>query len=672
MLLGSCGGKLKRPENATCLAFERPSSKAGFEVEQRFSGVGFDDAVALEWPPGTEGFWYVAEQGGRILRFADDEAASSAEVVLDLTGSELDTSTNETGLLGMAFHPNFADNGFLYLNYVADSDGLETRISRFTSSDGGASFDVGSELSVYTVEQPFWNHNAGGLGFGPDGMLYFGLGDGGSGGDPQGNGQNPFTPLAAMLRLDVDGGSPYAIPPDNPWADGVDALPEVYAIGLRNPWRFTFDPATGDLWLGDVGQDEWEEVSRIESGGNYGWNTTEGEKCFSPSSGCDKSGLVPPMAVYPTSSGGSVIGGLVYRGSAIPHLVGTYLYADYYSGDVSRILFDDLTGESEGKVAVTIAAELTHWTYGPDGEAWMIAHNGKIYTLVAKGSAPEVTLPALLSETGCVDPDDPTQPGEALIAYDVAHPLWSDGASKARWLALPDGTTIDDVSGDLDLPIGSVLVKEFTVDGHRIETRLMVRHEDGGWGGYVYAWRDDESDADLLPAGALLNQGTWLAPSRSDCSRCHTEAAGGSLGLEVAQLGEQIDDFVKMDLMAEAEVDEDPLVGPDAGDLDAAMRSYLHVNCSNCHRPDGGARTDLDFRREATRVELGLCEDPKHGDLGVDGAQVISPGKSAESLMYLRMSRRDANQMPPIGSLQVDDAAVARMAQWIDGLSGCE
>jgi glucose/arabinose dehydrogenase len=273
---------------------------------------------------------FVVEKAGRIVMLRDGQPA--ADPFLDIS-DRVGSSSSEQGLLSVAFHPQFAQNGRLFVDYTDHSG--DTVISRFQAK--GDSADPDSEKVLLKIDQPFPNHNGGLVLFGPDGYLYIGMGDGGSGGDPQGNGQNRKSLLGKLLRLDVDNGDPYAIPSDNPWPSGDEARPEIWAYGLRNPWRFSFDRTTSDLYIADVGQNQYEEIDRQPAGSrggeNYGWNTIEGKHCFRGSS-CDSAGLVAPIAEYDHSLGCSITGGYVYRGAAFPRLQSLYFYGDYCSGRI--------------------------------------------------------------------------------------------------------------------------------------------------------------------------------------------------------------------------------------------------------------------------------------------------------------------------------------------------
>jgi glucose/arabinose dehydrogenase len=276
--------------------------------------------------------FFILEQPGRIR--VVQEGALLEEPFLDIT-ERVGNDATEQGLLGLAFHPNYTENSFFYVNYT-NNDG-HTTISRFSVSGDPNVADSESESLVLFVEQPAGNHNGGHLVFGPDGYLWIGLGDGGASGDRFQNAQNPGTLLGSMLRIDVDGAEPYGVPADNPFVDDPNARSEVWATGLRNPWRYSFDSETGDLYIADVGQGEWEEISVARAGStggeNYGWPITEGSHCYGTDS-CTTDGLVQPVIEYDHSGGNCAItGGYVYRGSASPGLWGAYLYADYCSGN---------------------------------------------------------------------------------------------------------------------------------------------------------------------------------------------------------------------------------------------------------------------------------------------------------------------------------------------------
>ena len=348
------------------------------ELVDAFPNLTLNGMVALAYPDdGTERL-YVALQPGRIMAFANERDVTSAAEFLDIRGRVSDRG-NEEGLLGIAFDPDFAVNGYLYVYYSA-ANPRRSVVSRFYAG-GGAVADADSERVVLEVGQPFSNHNGGQIAFGPDGYLYIGLGDGGSGGDPRGNGQDPGTLLGTILRIDVapvDSEGSYAIPPDNPFADASNvARPEIFAYGLRNPWRFSFDRETGALWAGDVGQNRYEEIDLILPGLNYGWNVMEGFECFA-GSGCDKADLTAPVISYDHSEGCSVSGGYVYRGARLPSLYGAYIYGDFCSGNVWALRHDG-SGVTEHMEIVGGGPSVP--TFGQDqtGEVFLLSFDGTIY-----------------------------------------------------------------------------------------------------------------------------------------------------------------------------------------------------------------------------------------------------------------------------------------------------
>jgi glucose/arabinose dehydrogenase len=317
---------------------------------------------------------FIVEQPGRILIWKNKQLLAAP--FLDIS-DRVGTDGSERGLLGLAFHPFFSQNGFFYVNYT-DKDG-NTHIARFTAQ-GDAANPV-SEKQILFVQQPFPNHNGGALAFGPDGYLYIGLGDGGSAGDPYGNGQSGNTLLGKILRLDVNGGDPYAIPADNAYAVSGVAKKEIWASGLRNPWRFSFDSQTGDLWIGDVGQNLWEEIDFAAAGTpaglNFGWNKMEATH---PYAGSNQAEFIAPVSEYEHGPGCSVTGGVVYRGNVMPVWQGVYLYGDYCSGVIWGLITPPDATQKPVKLFET-GFKIS--TFGVDeaGEVYVADYNGAIYSL---------------------------------------------------------------------------------------------------------------------------------------------------------------------------------------------------------------------------------------------------------------------------------------------------
>lgn len=358
-----------------------PDALTSLELVNAFPQLDFQQPLDLQSPSDGTDRLFVVQQGGVIRVFENEETATETGVFLDIS-SQIDTSSGELGLLGLAFDPDYQTNGYFYVYYTPSAD--ESVLSRFQVSDGNpAQADPGSERVLLRIEQPATNHNGGQLVFGPDGMLYIALGDGGSGGKPS---QELGNLLGKILRIDVrnpEGNDPYSIPEDNPFLDTEGARPEIYAYGLRNPWRMSFDTETGTLWAADVGQNEYEEINVIEAGANYGWNRFEGDECYGGSE-CDTDGLVFPVHTYNHAQGDkSVTGGFVYRGSALPDLVGHYVYADFISGRVWAL--EAIGSNPENTLLEESGLNIASFGTDAQQELYICSFDGNIYRLAQEG-----------------------------------------------------------------------------------------------------------------------------------------------------------------------------------------------------------------------------------------------------------------------------------------------
>ena len=355
---------------------EPPAGTVPVGLQEVASGLAFP--LYLTAPAGDPSRLFIVEKGGAIRIVKDGALLPTPFLNL---AAQVSTG-DEQGLLGLAFDPEYATNGRFVVHYTDVSGNTVVSLFRVTATDADLA-DPASETVVLTAQQPFSNHNGGQILFGPDGMLYIGLGDGGSGGDPGGRGQSLTDLLGSILRVDVRSGTGYTIPPDNPFVGRTDANHEIWSFGLRNPWRFTFDPATGDLYIADVGQNAWEEVDVVPAAGgagrgvNFGWSATEGRHCFADPA-CDLTQYTLPVIEYPHDQGCSISGGFVYRGAAIPDLQGHYFYADYCQGWVRSFRMQD--GE---------AVESQQWpTLAPGGQVPSFGQDatGELYVLNAQGS----------------------------------------------------------------------------------------------------------------------------------------------------------------------------------------------------------------------------------------------------------------------------------------------
>jgi uncharacterized repeat protein (TIGR03806 family) len=674
------------------------SASATYRLVDAFPGVTFSRALYAVQPPDGTPRMFVVEQDGRV-RIVDYPAPSPPAVANERTFLDISAAIsrvgNEEGLLGLAFHPDFATNGKFYVHYSAKYSKAADRrnvLSEWTVSAADPDrANAQSERIVLTTPEPFENHNGGWIAFGPDGKLYVALGDGGSGGDPFGNGQNLGTHLGKILRIDVDGAPPYAVPADNPFVSRAGALPEIWAYGVRNPWRCSFDSATGDLWASDVGQDAFEEVDRIVKGGNYGWNRKEGFADFKPDAAPPADPLVDPLASYDHGAGESITGGYVYRGANVPSLAGAYVYADFISGTMWALRKNPgVVGPPQTKDDVSVEQILgtneSIASFGEDrnGELVVCSFNGRVLSLVAdEVPPPGGPFPATLSETGLFADLAGLVPADGALPYSVRTPLWSDGADKRRFILLPPGTSMTYAAEDaFDLPAGAYVVKTFSVRGRRLETRVILRTA-AGFEASTYRWQDDLSDASLVTQReAVAVEGrdgfqTWTFPSPADCRKCHTDAGGFLLGVTSRQIApvhgtaDLVGRWAARGVLTggvpprSARPVSLPVKG--AGRLEARVRSYLAANCASCHRPgaplDGGA---LDLRAATPLAETGLVgAAPQHGDLGIPGALVVAPGDPSKSVLYQRMRLRGPQQMPSLASALPDTAALKTVRNWI-------
>jgi uncharacterized repeat protein (TIGR03806 family) len=706
------GGLDARPSNTTCLAGDPPSSTVSLSVQRVFASLpNFTQPIAMLQEPGNSARWYVVQKTGSVRVFDNTANVSMTREFINIA-SRLNSNpaslNDERGLLGMAFHPNYPSDPRVYLFYTgsASGGGLVDRVSQFRLAGNGTTLDPATELELFNVADPETNHNGGNIAFGPDGFLYIGIGDGGSGGDPHGaigNGQNLQTLLGKVLRIDVSAASAtttYTIPSTNPYAGnarcnangtGAANCPEIFAYGFRNPWRWSFDRGSGQLWLNDVGQGALEEVDLVVRGGNYGWRCLEGTNNTGDACGPNPSPIAP-VAQYGRTLGYSTTGGVVYRGSAIPALHGRYVFGDFGSGNLWHIA-RDTPATLNLTAAMAIPTGLQIASFGEDtlGEVYIVHLGGTLHRL-AQGSGGGRQIPAQLSQTGCVNATTPAQPASGLIPYAPNAGFFSDNAVKARWLALPDGQRIViNAQNDFEFPNGSVLVKNFSIGTQLVETRLFMRHNNGAWAGYTYEWNAGGTDATRVVGGKTVQLAgqPWQFPSEAQCLQCHSVAAGYTLGLEIGQLNgdfgypapgrtaNQLTTLNAIDTLtpvltqtpAQLPVIPDPFGGAAPG---LRARAYLHTNCANCHRPGGPATGDLDFRYTTALASTNACDiTPTFGNLGLANARIIAPGSAASSVLVARVNRVGTDAMPPLARHQIDTAGVQLLTQWVNGLASC-
>lgn len=703
-----------------------PAPLSAVQTEKAFPNLRFERPTYIGHHEDGSDRLFVLEQNGVVHIFENRRTIAKTTVCLDIS-SKTRRRNNEEGLLALAVHPNVAENGYIYVHYSA-SNPRRGVIARFTLDKETLSIaDPASEVLILEQEQPYGNHNGGALEFGPDGYLYITFGDGGSAGDPKDAGQDLGTWLGKMLRIDVDreqDGKPYALPPDNPYLTWEGAMPEIWALGLRNLWRFSFDRGSGLCIGGDVGQNKWEEINIIHKGCNYGWRVREGAHAYRDSEH-PLPPYIDPILEYGRRDGVSVTGGHVYRGKAVPELTGSYIYGDYGTGNVWALRHDGRKATENELICAVFS--ISSFGEDRDGELYMCSFDKSIYTFkprVARRSDQAKAFPMRLSDTGLFKSLSPLTPVSELIPYDVNVPLWSAHAGKHRWIMLPGEETITfSPDGDYQFPAGTIFVKHFEIEAvegdpssaRPLETRVLLYRPDvNGWEGYTYVWTDDLSDAQLLIGDADKRfavtdadgervDRTWHFPSSSQCMNCHHSSAGYVLGFHTRQLNRdmtyaspagdtvtenQLAALARIGLFSNAPEDiaalpafpswaRNPVSGNEQDDdavvdhalLEAQVRSYLHSNCSFCHNPMGPANAMIDLRAETDIWGMNAVDvDPMHGIRFPDD-KIIKPGAPRESTLYTRMGSTDGGwAMPDIGHTEIDVTALARLARWIRAL----
>jgi uncharacterized repeat protein (TIGR03806 family) len=683
---------------------------AGLRVVRAFPNLSFERPVLMTSAPDTSRRLFVVEQKGKIKVFTQDESARETKTLVDL--SSVLVYGGEMGLLGMAFSPDFARSREFYVSYTADNPRrLEVARLKVSSSDANRA-SLSSRRVVITIPKSNpqnTNHNGGMIAFGPDGYLYVGTGDGGGAGDTPNNSQNPAQLLGKLLRIDVRGQDSYRVPADNPFVGRSGVRPEIWTLGMRNPWRFSFDAATGALWVSDVGQNAWEEINVIKKGRNYGWRIFEANHDFKNPEGlvqsCPEPGSLrcfdKPLFEYKQLEGNrSITGGHVYRGSKIPGLFGRYIYGDYVSGRIwtlnsngSQVLGNDLLGD-----VTPLTQSVSAFGVDNDGELYVISHNGTLGRIESSAGSGNATLPQTLSATGLFERDLSTlRPVAGLEEYKVNASLWSDGALKRRWIGLPaTGKIAFQGRGAFGYPTGTVFVKHFEMQVgpsslKRLETRVLFLHREG-WRGYTYRWNADGRDARLINAreteeltiasNRARTTQTWTYPSRVDCLSCHAASVGFVLGASAPQLNgpgpdgqNQIAAWTAAGVFTDnpgdpARYDAFAEIGDASKPLAQRVRSYLSVNCVQCHSPQGVAPGNIDLRHTTPLESTNLVDvAPTQGDLGIGGARRIRSGDHRRSILWKRMESLDSSiRMPPLASSVQDKVALQTLSDWINGL----
>lgn len=729
---------LRLPNTTITMPLEPPPST--YDVVNAFPGVSFSAPVSMGSPPADTNRLFVVQRNGEIHVITNITAATPGSLLfMDIT-SRVNDDGNEEGLKSIAFHPGYATNGYFYVSYCHTSGGgtKYIRLSRFETQSGNPNAgDAGSELILINEVNNGGFHNIDNIAFGPDGYLYVGIGDEGPQYDGSQNSQRIDKDIwSALLRIDVDkkpgnlepnafpsiptdgGGLAYfSIPADNPFIgatsfNGSSVNPanvhtEFFAVGFRNPWQFSFDPLTGDIWLGDVGNAAWEEIDVVTSGGNYGWgyyegthNAGVGHLPLPPPTGFVHT---PPVWEYPHGGGEfagySVTGGILYRGNVYPDLYGKYLCSDYVSGNIWTI-----TRTATETNVVRIAGEGAVVKFGLDpatDEILMVdIGDGVIRRLVGESST--AGFPQALSQTGFFADLTDLTPSPGVVAYEPNLAFWSDYAIKSRWFVITNLTDTVDYSRDdpWTFPIGMRWVKHFDLEltrgdsntVKRIETRVLTRTPAGAFG-VSYRWNDAQTDAFLvgevgadfsipITDGGITNMQAYHIPSRAECLICHIPGAGHALSFNTRQLnqegelsgqgGNQIDLLEQAGYLTNLTNSVNLLprhVRPDETEfsLEARARSYLAVNCAYCHQMgSGSAPASWDGRPELRLTDAGVVLGQASEDGGDPLNRLVVPGDPGLSIILNRIAVSNGfTRMPPIGSTELDGVSIQLITDWI-------
>ncbi len=724
-----------------------PELAPAFQLVNAFPKAKFDHPTLVAQPPGG-GRFFVAEQGGKIFSLKPTPDATP-ELCFD-PAAELKNLALTPGAVGVestygfVFHPKFAANRQCFVCYTLkakDKPNLAegTRVSRFTMTTAEPPrIEPASEEILFTYLQG--GHNGGDLHFGPDGMLYVSTGDSADPNPPDARktGQDITDLLSSVLRIDIDrkdAGRNYAIPKDNPFVgtliDGKPARGEVWAYGFRNPWRMSFDRANGELWVGDVGWELWELVHKVSRAGNYGWSAVEGRQPVNSGWKLGPTPIEPPVIEIPHTEGASMTGGYVYRGKKYPQLVGKYVFGDWVT---KRIWAAEVKGTElvELKELTPPTVRVVAFGQDADGELYALDYdNGTIHAFMPNDTAASdpAKFPRTLSASRLFADTKSHAVAPGVVKFEINSPQWQDYATSEHFLAAPGTAPVIDYTGKkqiegnvnwnwyrLHFPASTALVKTLSLETtrgdpatrRRVETQVLL-FDGQYWHGYTYAWRDDQSDADLVPAEGSektfavkdpvfaggVRQQTWNFAGRSQCMQCHHSWAEHTLGFNLEQLhrdtdgpdgrvnqltklfdagvlerrakdGKPLPTYTATDLKKERRL-TDPADA--AASLDDRAKGYLHANCGHCHRFGGGGAVDFELHAFADLASKKLVNaKPTRGTFDLPDACVIAPGEPGRSTLYYRMAKFGTGRMPHVGAEFVDEAGVDLIGLWIASL----
>ncbi len=684
-----------------------PEAPLPFVNQRVFEQVKLQNPTEMIRQPKSDR-WVVLQMNGKVVSFSKS-ANHDVNVAMDLKNGGPCFRA-----YGIVFHPEFPAQPYCYLAYSAEKKKADgTRLSRFTVTDPvRLSIDRGSEKVLARWSSV--DHCGGSLHFGPDRNLYFSVGDGQKPNppDPQGTGQDISDLQASIHRIDVDqttGQLPYRIPPDNPFVNVAGARGEVWAFGLRNPWKMAFHPKTGELWTGDVGWEMKEMVYRIDRGANYGWSVLEGTQLIKLNGARHAVPITPPILEYDHTEGRSITGGYFWQSDRIPELKDAYIYGDYVSGKIWGLKHDGKKITWQRELTKT-PIQIICFALDDDGAVLTVGFDGSIHRLArnpTEDNQANTKFPKRLSQTGLFHSVVDQTPSPGVIPYSINAHHWADHTTSEQWFGLVGDTQLGihenniydlgQVAGYFNFPRGSVFAKTVSYQTdmsdpnskRHLETQVLHRL-DLDWRAYNYIWNEDQTDAILQDNVAVyqeleikdpkvvggVRKQTWLHASRDQCMLCHIWRAGSVNGFRVEQLNRQhkdesINQLEKFEATGLVDVKlnrSKPAVSPtdESASISDRARRYLDLNCAHCHMRGGGGSAPFVLQASLPDDKINLIgTESLQGDFGIDHALTVSPGHPSKSTLLYRMAKSGPGKMPKFGTQLVDEKGVKLIHDWI-------
>lgn len=672
-----------------------------YTIERVFSQLELTNPTVLTNAPDSDRL-FITELRGKIYSFPSNPDKKEVDLFYDVNKHHKDI---EPRVYGLTFHPQFKTNRLCYLCYITHREiDNGTRVSRFkvTKTDPPRIIPESEEI-LFTWRSG--GHNGGCLKFGPDGYLYITTGDAGPAfpPDPKKTGQDISDLPASILRIDVDHPGKdklYSIPKDNPFINQKNARPEIWAYGLRNPWKMSFDPKTDHLWVGDVGWELWEMIYRIERGGNYGWSLVEGPQEVHRERPRGPTPILAPTTVHSHTESRSITGGYVYHGDRLKDLQGYYIYGDYVTGKIWGLKMKGDNVISRKELAQT-SLQIIAFGIDNDQELYIVGYDGTIYRMEPnKETQANQKFPKRLSETGLFASVKEHTPAAGVYPYSIKVEPWADYATSERWVALPNLSKIGihkknevwmgRIKDEWAFPKDSVLLKTYSIEmeqgnpasRRRIETQIL--HHDGiTWQGYNYLWNDAQTDAVLLEdegkdhtftitdanAPGKKRIQTWHSASRTECLLCHTTRTGSILGFKPNQINETHLSGIFKEDNKHKKLPTVAALNDTSASLETRARSYLHINCAHCHHRGGGgtAAMEVPIHLPLKRTRM-IDERPTQGTFAMHSARVVASGDPYRSVLYYRMAKLGPGRMPHFGSNVVHQQGLELINDWIQSL----